>query len=541
MRIYAINTLRYPQNNNTYKQNQMSLPLYTQSHDYVTFSGLFSRRKNKNIESQEADESGNNPKSVSNENERKNGIKAKDTELFSGLKANEILISLKLGDTLHRLDDSSLVVVGNLESSFLKLNIKRVLTEENSFIPKPKNIKNVYIISDESANSTFIIARKDRNQFYVYGDSRNLSNEEANDSYAWVSHKIPAKYNDLIETGDKIKFRLLKTDVESNKILYDAKFPVECFFTEGLQLKNGFVIDKTEVSNSQKTDASNQRNTCSKESSKKKSITIPTRTFADIAGMDDTVDIVKKKVLFPLLYPEAFPGLMNRGTILYGPPGTGKTLLALAVIGEAKKRKGENIHFVKIDSKELERSHFGESEALWRNVFKELEDNQPSLLFIDEIDSILPIRREGSNNVPNNSVVSQFLTLLDRLEKNKARVAIIGTTNRVDMIDGAIKRKGRLGNLIEVKRPDEKACFDILNFYLKDKKLNEDVNKQELAKKIYDLSYSGADIANLLQEATDKMYTRCSIYEKMDNGTFKPQDLNNLEYINKDFEDCLQV
>ena len=451
------------------------------------------------------------------------------------LNASDTILSLKLADVLYTLSDEEIVAVGDYESIFFKNFVGRTLTGEKSFIPHPKKIKQIYVINDTNCHSPLLIAKKSNDEFYVYGDSKNLSRC---DKYSSYSHE-PIKWDEVIEKRNGRKIKLINISMESNNLLYDAKFPVESFFQDDFSpLRNGLILNDYGKENIKHN---NHLLAVTKSPLNSSTSSIPIRTFDDIAGMDYGIELMKKKVLFPLLYPEAFPGLMNRGTILYGPPGTGKTLLALAVIGEAKKRKGEDIYFVKIDSKELERSHFGESEALWRKVFKQLEDNQPALLFIDEIDSILPIRTDGSNNVPNNNIVSQFLTLLDRLEKNKARVAIIGTTNRVDMIDSAIKRKGRLGNLIEIKKPDEKACLEILNFYLKDKKLREDVDKVALAAKIYNLSYTGADIANLIQEATDKMYTRCLIYEKMDNGTFKAGDLDNLEYTNQDFEACLNA
>lgn len=549
MKIYPINAYLQTKNLQFYTSAPIIASQKTglQS-DTVFFSGWFFKKSNKMKSVRQADGDANNSDKCS-----KNPCADKDEEFqnvtldsLKGLNANGILLSLKIGDTLHRLNDETLIAVGDLDSTFFKLNIKRALTEEKTFLPNPRNIKYVYVINDENASNTFLIARMDKNHFYTHGDARNLSNDERKDSYYWCTHKIPAKYNDLIETRDKNRFRLLKTDKETNLIYYDAKFPVESFFTDGLKLENGFIIRKPSNKSEELSGTSPNGQVSAlvealknKSKSDTKSLNIPYRTFDDIAGMDDTVELVKKKILFPLLYPEAFPGMMNRGTILYGAPGTGKTLLALAIIGEAKKRKGEDIHFIKIDSKELERSHFGESEALWRKVFKELEDNQPSLLFIDEIDSILTVRQEGNNNVPNNSVVSQFLTLLDRLEKNKVRVAIIGTTNRPDMIDSAIKRSGRLGNLIEVKKPDEKGCFDILNLYLKDKKVSEGVDRKELAKKIHILSYTGADIANLTAEASNNMYERCGIYKKMDEGIYKPEDLKGLELINEDFEKSL--
>ncbi len=548
MKIYSINTCYQTKSITNYKRIQPHL--FRRDiipHDYVSFTGWFSRKSDKAKSVKRSDDIDNNDNCSKNPDDDKS-LEFQNVTLDSlkGLNANGILLSLKIGDTLHRLDDESLIAIGDMDSAFFKLNVQRALTKENNFLPNPKNIKYVYVIQEENASNTFLIARMDKNHFYTHGESRNLSNDERKDSYCWLTHNIPAKYNDLIETADKNRFRLLKTEKETNLIYYDAKFPVESFFTDGCKLENGFIIRKP-AEKSEQLSGINLNNQVSvlvdtlKNKSKldTKSTNIPYRTFADIAGMDDTIELVKKKVLFPLLYPEAFPGLMNRGTILYGAPGTGKTLLALAVIGEAKKRKGEDIHFIKIDSKELERSHFGESEALWRKVFKELEDNQPSLLFIDEIDALLAVRREGNNNVPNNNVVSQFLTLIDRLEKNNARVAIIGTTNRPDMIDSAIKRSGRLGNLIEVKKPDKAGCLDILNFYLKDKKLSDDIDKDYFATKMHILSYTGADIANFVQEVTDNMYERCGIYAKMEDGTYQPSDLKEIEYKSEDFEDAL--
>ena len=104
----------------------------------------------------------------------------------------------------------------------------------------------------------------------------------------------------------------------------------------------------------------------------------------------------------------------------------------------------------------------------------------------------------------------------------------------------AIKRSGRLGNLIEVKKPDEKGCLDILNHYLKNKSVNNNFDREEFAKKLHDLSCTGADINVIVENAMDRMYERYGIYEKMDNGTYKKSDLDNLQYENEDFEKSLE-
>ena len=456
-------------------------------------------------------------------------VKNNDIELNAG----DTILSLKLADVLHTLSDEEIVAVGDYESIFFKNFVERTLTDEKSFIPHPKKIKQIYVINDTNCHSPLLIARKSNDEFYVYGEGKNLSRC---DKYSSYSHE-PVRWDEVIEKRNGRKIKLIDISTESNNLLYDAKFPVESFFQDDFySLRNGLILND----DGNKNIKDNKHLQAVKNSSLNScASSIPSKTFDDIAGMDDTIKLVKRKILYPLLYPGAFPGIMNRGTIFYGEPGTGKTLLALAVIGEAKKRTGQNIHFIKVNSKDLERSNFGESEALWRNVFKELEENQPSLLFIDEIDAILAKRQEGSNYVPNNSIVSQFLTLLDNLEKNKIHTVIIGTTNRPEMIDPAITRNGRLGNLIEIKKPDEKGCLDILNFYLKDKNISEDFDREKFSKKLFDLSSTGADIAAMVVNATDSMYERCGIYNKMEDGTYSDKDLSNLIYTKEDFENAL--
>ena len=367
MKIYPVNTFYQTKSISNYKKIQPHV--FRENviqQDYVSFSGWFSRKSDKAKSVKQSDDIDNNDSCS------KNPYAGKDEEFqnvtldsLKGLNANGILLSLKIGDTLHRLDDESLIAIGDMDGAFFKYNVQHALTKENNFLPNPKNIKYVYVIHEENATNTFLIARMDKNNFYTYGQSRNLSNNERKDSYCWSTHNIPAKYNDLIETADKNRFRLLKTDKETNLIYYDAKFPVESFFTDGFKLENGFIIRKPSEKTEQLsgTNVNNQGSVLidalkNKSKLDTKSINIPYRTFDDIAGMDDTIELVKKKVLFPLLYPEAFPGLMNRGTILYGAPGTGKTLLALAVIGEAKKRKGEDIHFIKMYQDKLIPSTF---------------------------------------------------------------------------------------------------------------------------------------------------------------------------------------
>ena len=521
--------------NNSYS-NSINFNQYHSN--FISFSGWFAKKKELQQDQFIKEEKNTDTKNPSFEQtgpvKPENNIGTKD---LSRLNAHELILSCKLADVLHRVDKNTIIVIGDPDSVFFKNFIERALTGENSYIDNPKDLHNVYIIKEKTTDPLIISFDNKKDSFKLYGLARNLSDSKRD----FTTYKNTAKYGDMIETEDKVKIKLIKTGKESNNLFYDAKVPVQEFFNEGRYIKSSPMSDSADSSaNINNADLINKLKEKINGNNNNRISNIPVRTFDDVAGMDDTVETVKKKILFPLLYPEAFPGLTNKGTILFGEPGTGKTLLALAIIGEAKKRQNQNIHFIKVDSQEFERSSFGETEKLWRNTFKELVDNQPSILFIDELDTIVPQRREGSNYVGKNGVTAQLLTLIDNLEKQHARVVIIATTNRPDMIDKAIKRKGRLGELIEIKKPDEKGCLDILNHYLKNKNINKNFDREDFAKKLYELSCSGADISAIVDTARDKMYERAGIYDKMDNGSYRKTDLEELQYSSEDFELALE-
>lgn len=439
------------------------------------------------------------------------------------LNANDMILSLKLADTLHQMDEKSLIAIGDSNSAMFKTVIQGQLTKEDSFLPNPKKIEKIYVIND-SGIDPLLIGKGVDDKFLIYGKAQNLKKEK-NDYYPY-KHE-PAEWGNIIEKENKTRIKLIKTPKESNNILYDEKYPVESFLTKGIEVDGGLIINETAEIRQQKI---------KKSTGTTNRPEIPFRTFSDVAGLSKTIEVVKRKILYPMLYPEAFPDSKNRGTILYGPPGTGKTLLALAVIGEVKKRQDKNIHCIQVDGSSLTHSLVGKTEAKWRKIFKEAKEHQPSLIFIDEIDNVLGKREDGENFVHNNGVVSQFLTLTENLEKNNDKIWIIGATNRPENIDPAIKRNGRFGNLIEVPVPDEKGCLEILNHYLKTKKVSPEFNREIFARELFKNSATGADIAAIVDNARENMYERCGIFEKMEKGTFKQSDLEKLEYNLQDFK-----
>lgn len=528
MKIQSISNINY---SNTSKFNF----LINHYNSYLSFEGLFGKKKSlENDEFIRKNGSEDVNSEVISDNSFTDFLPKKDLSIMS---SHDLILSCKLADVLHRIDSESIAVVGDPKSLFFKNFVKRALTDEDSYIDNPKNIKDVYIIYEKTSNPLIISKNNEKkNSFKVYGLAKNLTKTDRK----FTTYENIVDFGDFIETEDKLKIKFIRTGKESNNLFYDENISARCILEEGQFINSKPVRSVENVSeDNMKDDISKLREKINLNNDSAIS-SIPLRTFDDVAGMDDTVNLVKKKILFPLLYPEAFKKQANKGTIFYGEPGTGKTLLALAIIGEAKKRQNQDIYFVKIDSQEFERSSFGESEKLWRETFKKLVDNQPAVLFIDELDAIVPQRRDGSNYVGKNGVVAQLLTLIDGLEKQNARVSIIATTNRPDMIDRAIKRSGRLGNLIEIKKPDEKGCLDILNHYLKYQSVNNNFDREKFAKKLHDLSCTGADINVIVENAMDKMYERYGIYEKMDNGTYKESDLDNLQYENEDFEKSLE-
>ncbi|NJE04924.1 AAA family ATPase [Thermococcus sp. M36] len=209
---------------------------------------------------------------------------------------------------------------------------------------------------------------------------------------------------------------------------------------------------------------------------------IPEVTYEDIGGLSDAIQKIREMVELPLKHPELFERLgiePPKGVLLYGPPGTGKTLLAKAVANEA------NAHFIAINGPEIMSKFYGESEERLREIFKEAEENAPSIIFIDEIDAIAPKREEVVGEVEKR-VVSQLLTLMDGL-KSRGKVIVIAATNRPDALDPALRRPGRFDREIEVGVPDKQGRKEILQIHTRGMPLEPDYDKATVLKVLREL------------------------------------------------------
>jgi transitional endoplasmic reticulum ATPase len=232
-------------------------------------------------------------------------------------------------------------------------------------------------------------------------------------------------------------------------------------------------------------------------------------TYDDIGGLGNTIDQVREMIELPLKHPELFQRLgidPPKGVLLHGPPGTGKTLLARAVANEA------DANFFSIAGPEIMGRHYGESEQRLREMFQQAQQQAPSIIFIDEIDSIAPKRSDVTGELERR-VVAQLLTLLDGLEPRQ-NVVVIGATNRLNAIDEALRRPGRFDREIVIGVPDQQGRREVLAIHTRGMPLAEDVRVEELARSTY--GFVGADMAALIREAAIEALRRHLPYIDLD-------------------------
>jgi len=260
---------------------------------------------------------------------------------------------------------------------------------------------------------------------------------------------------------------------------------------------------------------------------------VPQVAYEDIGGLTDEIKKVREMIELPLRHPEIFEKLgieAPKGVLLYGPPGTGKTLLAKAVANES------NAHFISISGPEIMSKFYGESEARLREIFKEAKEKSPSIIFIDEIDSIAPKREEVTGEVERR-VVSQLLSLMDGLEA-RGKVIVIAATNRPNAIDPALRRPGRFDREIEIKVPDKKGRKDILLIHTRNMPLSDDVNLDKTASISH--GYVGADLEYLCKEAAMKCLRRLLPELNMEDEKLPPETLDKLIVSGEDFQNAIK-
>jgi transitional endoplasmic reticulum ATPase len=256
-------------------------------------------------------------------------------------------------------------------------------------------------------------------------------------------------------------------------------------------------------------------------------------TYDDLGGMRDTIDALREMVELPLRHPELFQRLgvdPPKGVLLHGPPGTGKTLLARAVANESEAK------FFHIAGPEIMGSAYGESERRLRELFEQAAQSAPSIIFIDEIDSIAPKRGQVTGEAEKR-LVAQLLTLLDGIEPRQNTV-VIAATNRPEALDEALRRPGRLDREIVVGVPDQPGRREILGIHTRGMPLAPEVDLDDLARRTF--GFVGADIAALTREAALEAVRRIMPKLNLAEATIPTEILDALSVEDRDFENALK-
>jgi transitional endoplasmic reticulum ATPase len=260
---------------------------------------------------------------------------------------------------------------------------------------------------------------------------------------------------------------------------------------------------------------------------------VPRVNYEDIGGLRNEIQKVREMIELPMRHPEIFDRVgieAPRGVLLYGPPGTGKTLLAKAVASET------NANFYSIGGPEIMSKFYGESEERLRETFRQAQENAPSIIFIDEIDSIAPKREEVSGDVEKR-VVSQLLTMMDGLE-SRGKVVVIGATNRPDALDPALRRPGRFDREIEIGIPDQNGRSEILEIHTRGMPLTQDVNLESIAKITH--GFVGADLEAVCREAAMRSLRRVLPEINLEVSKIPIETLNKIKITWQDFESALK-
>lgn len=390
-------------------------------------------------------------------------------------------------------------------------------------------IKKVLFIEDTQLTNPLAFFKNDRGQkeFVNLGKEKVfLSDGKGAGMFFNQGESMPVEIGDTLRIKDTvIKIKLSATQenaakkgekgetLELFKNLYTKVIPMQKKVEKSIENVNSKILDDLAY----------------EEGSFKKKLSL-----SDVGGQDKAITQLKKGILLPIRNPEFYKGReINRGFILEGAPGTGKTLAAKALANDT------GMNFIQINGPELESKWVGESEANLRAVFQQAKDNQPSIILFDEMDAIA--KKRGGQDVYGDKFVNQFLAEMTQLYDDGDNVFILATTNRADMLDDAIVRSKRFGKVITFGLPEDvKGTKQILDIHTKNRTLASDYNPEEIAQNLFDIKASGADIAQIVEDAHDQAFERLGLFEKMEFGLATKEDLNNLKITKSDFEKAIE-
>ncbi|KAF5380699.1 hypothetical protein D9757_007031 [Collybiopsis confluens] len=225
---------------------------------------------------------------------------------------------------------------------------------------------------------------------------------------------------------------------------------------------------------------------------------VPDSTYEMVGGLDKQIKEIKEVIELPVKHPELFESLgiaQPKGVLLYGPPGTGKTLLARAVAHHT------DCKFIRVSGSELVQKYIGEGSRMVRELFVMAREHAPSIIFMDEIDSIGSSRGESGSGGGDSEVQRTMLELLNQLDgfESTKNIKVIMATNRIDILDSALLRPGRIDRKIEFPPPGPEARVSILRIHSRKMSLQRGINLRALAEKMGQCS--GAEVRGICTEA----------------------------------------
>lgn len=430
-------------------------------------------------------------------------------EKATNILAKQLPLEERLADAFTFMKYGDLVVVGKT----LKETQKSLIESADKM--KKSLIKRAFFIEDDNFKG-ILAFRKD-----TLGDTEIIN---ANKKPIFITtdgheYEIPAQGSNYVIPGDTVRIddsivtikNKPKVDLSMHRFAYAKAFNYEKEAEEVIKNQNRRVLTTL----------------YSEKKPVKKTM------FKDVIGQDEVIKELKENILYPLRMPRAYENLdLHHGYILKGAPGLGKTHTAQALINEA----GMNYKF--LNGLELEQKYVGESEAAWRDLFDEAIDNQPYLLFIDEFDAVG--RARGGHDEYGDKVVDQILTCMTDVDANRYDVFVMAATNFFDRLDNALIRSGRFGKILDFKHPDLNATRKLLDNYTNGKPVSETLSKDEIARKMFDLKCTGADVRRLVTDAYLKGYERAGITAKLESNTLTDADLDKFRILDTDFENAIE-
>lgn len=427
----------------------------------------------------------------------------KITGLFDVIKSNEVILA---GSNLKK-------AMKDMERHIEALDSKKV----NS--PFKKVLKKIFFVHDSSLEQTMAFSKNEGNKEFT-----NLSKDMAFIKPGEKGDKYFVKPNDTIYLTEK---DVLSTAGDKNILTFDADTKL---IPNKVKEKHAVIIDFTEESES-KIQQINKKHL--KEFTYDATKEPRKLTFKDVGGMDDAIREMKEVVVYPIKHPEIKSAKnMNKAILLEGPPGTGKSLLGEATANES----GAYYRYIK--GSELDSKYVGESEANVRAVVEEARQNQPSIIFIDEIDAIAK-KREGKDTY-GDKVLNTWLAEMSESEKRGDNVYFIAATNNKTLLDGAMTRAGRFGNIIHVGEPNLEGTKHIFGIHRKGVPFDEKFNVEKYEKELHKHKAVGADIASAVEDAERFAKRRERIFEKIDEGTYTPEDMKKLKVKDEDFDKAIE-